>query len=257
MNMTQHEAWQVLTKVPKLTVYFWIIKIITTALGEATSDYLVNTISPYIAVGLGLILLVIMFTWQLTIKKYTPAIYWLTALAVSIAGTMGADVVHVGFGIPYAISTAFYMLALAAAFTFWYRSEKTLSIHSIYTKKRESFYWLVVLLTFALGTAAGDLIAFTLNLGFLLSGILFTTIFAVPCLLYWKFKLNPIVTFWFAYIFTRPVGASFADWFGKPVSIGGLGYGDIAVCAFLITLFVIFVTYVSITRTDRFSKLEG
>lgn len=257
MNMTQHEAWQVLTKVPKLTIYFWIIKIITTALGEATSDYLVNTISPYIAVGLGFILLVIMLAWQLTTKKYTPAIYWLTALAVSIAGTMGADVVHVGFGIPYAISTAFYTLALAAAFTLWYRSEKTLSIHSIYTKKRESFYWLVILLTFALGTAAGDLTAFTFNLGFLLSGILFTAIFAVPCLLYWKFKLNPIVTFWFAYIFTRPVGASFADWFGKPISIGGLGYGDIAVCAFLITLFVIFVAYVSITRTDRFSKLEG
>ncbi len=251
-NSVKHASWQTLTKVPKLTVYFWIIKIITTALGEATSDYMVNTINPYVAVMIGFFILIAALAWQFSVKKYTPAIYWIAALAVSIAGTMGADVVHVGFGVPYSISTLFYMSALAVVFVLWYRSQKTLSIHSIYTKKREIYYWATVLLTFALGTASGDLTAFTLHLGFLMSGIIFIVVFAIPCVLYWVFKFNSIFTFWFAYILTRPVGASFADWFGKPPSTGGLGFGDLMVCIVLAILMVLFVSYVSMSKVDSY-----
>lgn len=249
---SHHQAWQILTKVPKLTVYFWIIKIITTALGESTSDFMVNTISPYVAVMIGFIILVVALVWQFSVQRYVPIVYWCAALAVSIAGTMGADVVHVGFGVPYISSALLYLIALVLVFIYWYKSEHTLSIHSIHTRMREGFYWAAVLMTFALGTATGDLTAFTFHLGFLTSAILFIAIFAIPCVLYWVFRVNAIFTFWFAYIFTRPIGASFADWFGKSHVMGGLGFGDLTVSAILLTLFVILVLYISIFRKDLF-----
>jgi uncharacterized membrane-anchored protein len=249
-----HAAWQILTKVPKLTIYFWIIKILTTAMGESTSDLLVNSISPYVAVCFGFALLVIALIIQFRAKRYIPWVYWFAALAVSIAGTMGADVMHVGFGVPYAVSTIFWLVVLGGIFLFWYRSEKTLSVHSIYTKKREFFYWATVLVTFALGTAAGDLTAYSYHLGFLVSGLVFVGIFLIPSVLYWFFKVNGIFTFWLAYIFTRPIGASFADWFGKSPSYGGLGVGDVLVCSILLTLIAVAVVYVTIYRKDSFSK---
>ncbi|MDN5275079.1 MAG: putative rane-anchored protein [Candidatus Saccharibacteria bacterium] len=235
-------AWQILTKVPKLTVYFWIIKIITTALGESTSDFLVNTISPYIAVVIGFVILCVTLAWQFKTRRYEPAAYWLAALGVSVAGTMGADVVHVGFGVPYALSASFYAIALALVFVLWHRSEGTLSIHSVYTRKREVFYWAAVLLTFALGTATGDLTAFTLHLGFFDSAIIFILLFCIPCFMYWGLKVNGILTFWFAYILTRPIGASFADWFGKSTAAGGLGFGNLIVSFILGLLLIFFVT---------------
>ncbi|MDB5183974.1 MAG: putative rane-anchored protein [Candidatus Saccharibacteria bacterium] len=249
-------TWQILTKVPKLTVYFWIIKIITTALGESTSDFLVNTISPYVAVVIGFVILCATLAWQFKTRHYEPAVYWLAALGVSVAGTMGADVVHVGFGVPYVLSALFYAIALALVFILWYRSEGTLSIHSVYTRKREAFYWGTVLLTFALGTAAGDLTAFTLHLGFFGSAILFMLIFCVPCFMYWKLKVNGILTFWFAYILTRPIGASFADWFGKPVTVGGVGLGDLVVSLVLGLMMIFFVVLVSRNRADLYSQKQ-
>jgi len=236
-------------KVPEVTIYFWIIKLLSTAMGESTSDYLVYHINPYIAVVLGSVGLIASLILQLLVRRYVPWIYWLAVVMVAIFGTMAADVLHVVLGIPYLVSTVFFTLVLATIFVVWYASEKTLSIHSINTPRRELFYWATVMATFALGTAVGDLTAATLGLGYFSSGVLFAILFAIPALAYWLFRLNVILAFWFAYIMTRPFGASFADWFGKPI-YGGLGLGDTWVALVLTILIVGFVGYVSVTRVD-------
>lgn len=237
-------------KVPEVTLFFWIIKLLTTAVGESTSDYLVYAINPYIAVGLGALGLVIALGLQLSVRRYIPWVYWLAVVMVAVFGTMAADVVHIVLGVPYLISTIGFAIAVAVIFTLWYLSEKTLSIHSIRTLRRELFYWAAIMATFALGTATGDMTAYTLRLGYLDSGILFIVLFALPALGYRLFGLNEIFAFWFAYIMTRPLGASFADWFGKPPSFTGLGWGDGPVSAVLAVLIVALVAYVTITRKD-------
>lgn len=236
-------------KVPEITVYFWIVKILTTAMGESTSDYLVFHINPYLAVVLGTLGLVAALALQLVVRRYVAWIYWLAVVMVAIFGTMAADVLHVVIGIPYLVSSAFFAVALAVIFVAWYASEKTLSIHTVYAGRRELFYWATVMATFALGTAAGDLTAATVGLGYLASGLLFAVLFALPGLAYGAFGLSSIVAFWWAYIITRPLGASFADWFGKPI-FGGLGWGDTRVALVLTLLIVGFVGYVSATRVD-------
>ena len=242
-------AMRAMRKVPEVTIYFWIIKLLSTAMGESTSDYLVYHINPYIAVALGGIGLIVSLALQLWVRRYVAWIYWLAVVMVAIFGTMAADVTHIVLGIPYLISTVFFAVALAVIFVVWYASEKTLSIHSITTSRRELFYWATVIATFALGTAAGDMTAVTLRLGYFSSGVLFAVLFAVPALAYRLFGLNAIVAFWFAYIMTRPLGASFADWFGKPV-LGGLGLGDTKVALVLTVLIIGFVGYLTVTRKD-------
>ena len=218
-------------------------------MGESTSDYLVFHINPYLAVAFGGIGLLISLILQFRAKKYVPWIYWLCVVMVAIFGTMAADVLHVALGIPYLISTVFFSTSLIIIFAVWYITEKTLSVHSINTRRREIFYWTSVMATFALGTAAGDLTAATLGLGYLLSGILFALIFVIPGIGYKKLAWNGIFSFWFAYIITRPLGASFADWFGK-ATLGGLGLGDEIVSAVLTILIIVFVVFVTITRKD-------
>lgn len=247
-------ARRILRKVPEVTIYFWIIKLLTTAMGETSSDYLVRQIDPMLAVAIGGIGLLIALLLQLSVRRYIPGIYWLAVVMVAIFGTMAADVLHVGFGIPYLVSTIFFACALCVIFIGWYVSEKTLSIHSITTRRRELFYWATVITTFALGTAAGDMTATTLGLGYFASGILFAVIFALPALLYWFLGLNEIMAFWIAYIVTRPLGASFADWIGKPLNAGGLGSGTGQVSLFLTLLICAFVGYLSVTHRD--SKLN-
>lgn len=236
-------------KVPEITIYFWIVKLLTTAMGESTSDYLVYHINPYIAVALGGIGLLVSLVLQLSVRRYVAWIYWFAVVMVAIFGTMAADVIHVVLNIPYLVSTVFFAAALAVIFVVWYVSERTLSIHSINTFRRELFYWAAVVATFALGTAAGDMTAATLNLGYFSSGVLFAILFALPALAYWLLGLNGIIAFWFAYIVTRPLGASFADWFGKP-SLGGLGLGDTVVALVLTILIIGFVGYLTVTRRD-------
>ncbi len=236
-------------KVPEITVYFWIVKLLTTAMGESTSDYLVYHIDKYVAVAVGCIGLVVALILQLMVRRYVAWIYWLAVVMVAIFGTMAADVLHVALGIPYLDSSIFFAAALAIIFVVWYASEKTLSIHSIYTGRRELFYWATVMATFALGTAVGDLTAATFGLGYFASGVLFAVLFALPGLGFRLFGLNAIAAFWFAYVMTRPLGASFADWFGKPF-LGGLGLGDTKVALVLTILIVVFVTYLSVTRKD-------
>jgi uncharacterized membrane-anchored protein len=237
-----------LSKVPEITVYFWIIKVLTTGMGESTSDYLVHRLPPPVAVVLAGIALVGAMVLQFRTPRYNVWAYWLAVVMVSVFGTMDADVLHIGLGIPYFISTTFFAVVLAMVFTAWYRSEHTLSIHSIVTRRRELYYWATVMTTFALGTAAGDLTARTFGLGYLGSGFLFAALFAVPAVLHWGFRLNAIVAFWFAYIVTRPLGASFADWMGAPHSLGGLAFGRGVVSLGLTALIVAFVAFLAVTE---------
>ncbi len=239
-----------LSKVPQITVFFWITKVLTTGMGEATSDYLAHRFGPVIAGTLGLTAFVAALAAQFRVRRYMAWVYWTAVVMVAVFGTMAADGLHVELGVPYAVSTPFFAVVLAAIFIVWYRTEKTLSIHSIYTRRREVFYWATVLATFALGTAAGDLTATTLHLGFLASGILFTVVIAVPAIGYWRFNLNPIVAFWFAYIVTRPLGASYADWLGVPRSLSGLNMGRGPVALGLTIVIVGFVAYLATARTD-------
>lgn len=237
-------------KVPQVTIFFWAIKLLSTALGESTSDYLVNNFNPYLVVTAGFIGFVIILALQFRTRRYIPVIYWLAIVMVAIFGTMAADVIHVALGVPYIISTFVFAVALAIVFILWRASEKTLSIHSITTTRRELFYWLTVSTTFALGTAAGDLMAYTANLGFFTAGLVFTAIFAVPAIGFRFFRLNAIFAFWFAYIVTRPLGASFADWMGKPTIVGGLGWGDGPVSAVLAVLIIVLVGFLQLTHED-------
>ncbi|MCQ9162809.1 hypothetical protein [Arthrobacter sp. STN4] len=222
---TDRRVRSLVSKVPEVTALFWVIKVLTTGMGETTSDYLAHTIDPVIAVGIGAVCFAAALALQFSVKRYIPWVYWLAVAMVSVFGTMAADVLHVGLGIPYVASTIFYAVVLAAVFFLWHRTEKTLSIHSIHSPRREMFYWAAVLATFALGTAAGDLTAVTLQLGYLGSGVLFAVVIAVPALAYWKFGLKAIPAFWAAYIVTRPLGASFADWMGVSHARGGLDWG--------------------------------
>ncbi|MCH5583943.1 hypothetical protein MK805_03070 [Shimazuella sp. AN120528] len=241
---------EIFTKVPEITAYFWITKVLTTGMGEVFSDYLVKSIDPMIAVGLTGIALVASLILQFSVKKYVAWIYWLVVVMVSIFGTMAADVVHVVIGIPYVVSTIFFIVAMVALFSIWYAKERTLSIHSIYTRRREVFYWATILITFALGTAAGDMTASTMHLGYFSSGVLFTVFLIIPAVGYWLFGFNEIFAFWFAYIMTRPVGASFSDWISVSPSRGGLGWGEDIVSLAMTIIIIVLVGFLSITRKD-------
>src|SRR5947209_12862137 len=245
-----HLALGAIRKVPEITLYFWIIKLLSTAMGESTSDYLVYQINPYVAVAIGCLGLAVALILQLSVRRYVAWVYWLAVVMVAVFGTMASDVLHVVLGIPYLVSTACFASALAIIFVIWYASEKTLSIHTIYSGRRELFYWATVMATFALGTAAGDLTASTLRLGYFPSLVLFAVLFALPALAYWLFGLNEIFAFWFAYVVTRPLGASFADWLGKPY-LGGLGLNDGKVAVVLTILIIIFVGYLTVTHKDK------
>ncbi len=239
-----------LRKVPEVTLYFWIIKVLTTGMGETTSDYLVQHFNPILAVAFAGAVLVASLIWQFSARRYEAWVYWFAVVMVSIFGTMAADVLHIVLGIPYLTSTIFFAIVLAVIFAIWYASEKTLSIHSIYTFRREVFYWATVLTTFALGTAVGDMTATTMHLGYFASGILFAILFAVPAVAYWKLGLNEIFAFWFAYIMTRPFGASFADWVGVSHARGGLAWGTGLISLVLLVIILSLVGYLAVTCKD-------
>jgi uncharacterized membrane-anchored protein len=241
---------QSFSKVPEVTAFFWIVKALTTGMGESTSDFLVHGLVPELAVVLGGIGFVVALYLQFSSDRYVPWRYWLAVAMVGVFGTMCADVLHVGLGVPYVASTIFYAVALAVVFRTWHRTEGTLSIHSITTERREVFYWAAVLATFALGTAAGDLTAVTLGLGFFGSGLLFAAVIAVPAIGYFRFGMDSILAFWFAYVVTRPLGASFADWLGVSSARGGLGVGTGLVSFVLAAAIAMFVAFLTSTGVD-------
>lgn len=233
-------------KVPEITAWFWVAKVLTTGMGETTSDFLVHQIEPAVALGVGAVGLVASLVLQFAVRRYIPWVYWLAVVMVSVFGTMAADAVHVVLGVPYLVSAVFFLVVLSVVFLLWYRSEKTLSIHSLDTRRREAFYWTAVLTTFALGTATGDMTAYSLNLGYLASGAVFTAVIAVVGLLYWRGWIGAIPSFWFAYILTRPLGASFADWTAVSFDRGGLGWGTGPVSLGLAACIAALVCYLSI-----------
>lgn len=250
MNIYQFFSTKIFRKVPEITVIFWVIKLLTTAMGESTSDYLVHTVDPIIAVVLGGLGFGIAIILQFWVKKYIPWVYWLAVTMVAVFGTMAADVVHIVLGVPYVVSTIFFGVTLGLIFFIWYRVEHTLSIHSISTRRRELFYWITVITTFALGTAAGDMTAATFGWGYILSALFFGILFFLPGIGYKFFKLNSIFAFWFAYIMTRPLGASFADWFGRTPDLGGIGFGTGRTSIALTIIIILFVAYLTITKID-------
>jgi len=235
-------------KVPEITFLFWIIKLLTTAGGEATSDYLALHGYFLAAVVEGAIFVIAVII-QFSVRRYVAVAYWFLALAIAIFGTGVADAMHLIVGIPYGGTTALWACILAIIFAVWYRTEGTLSIHSITTTRRELFYWATVFATFALGTALGDFTAAVLHLGYLGSAVLFFVVILIPAVA-WRLGMNAIAAFWWAYVVTRPLGASFADWFSKPHSLSGLNYGDGPTAAVLLALIVILVGYTAIVRYD-------
>jgi uncharacterized membrane-anchored protein len=238
-------------KVPEITFLFWVIKILTTAGGEATSDYLALDLGSRLEAGVieaGLFLIALVC--QFRTRRYSAFAYWFLAYAIAIFGTGVADAMHLFIGIPYSGTTVLWAVVLALVFWLWWRSERTLSIHSIYTQRREIFYWCVVFATFAEGTALGDFTATALHLGYLASGIMFFFIILIPAVAWSGFKLNSVVAFWFAYVVTRPLGASFADYFSKPHSLSGANYGDASVALITTIIVAILVGYLAVTRHD-------
>jgi uncharacterized membrane-anchored protein len=245
-----------LKKVPEVAVMFWVTKLLTTAMGESTSDYLVKVLNPVVAVGIGTLVLLGVLAFQVGKDRYIPWVYWLAVLMVAIVGTMAADVLHKQFGVAYAVSSLFFAIVLAAVFVVWYRTEGTLSIHSIITMRRELFYWATVMATFALGTAVGDFTAHTLGLGFFSSAVFFAGLILIPAIGYRFFRMNEVLAFWFAYVLTRPLGASIADLLGKPKYLSGLALGDGPVSIAFGVLFVVCVAVMA-RAFDRSGSLAS
>lgn len=239
----------VAAKVPEVILAFWVVKILTTAGGEATSDYL-KTYGNFGGGGIEILVIVVGLLLQFGTRRYRAFAYWSLAFAIAITGTGVSDFLHLDAHIPYAGTTLLWAAILAAIFWLWQRNEGTLSIHSITTQRREAYYWATVFATFALGTALGDFTATSLNLGYLDSGILFTVIILIPALAHWRFGLNGITAFWMSYIVTRPLGASFADYISKPKNLSGINFGDGPTAVLFALAVLLMVTYLAIARPD-------
>ena len=237
-------------RVPRVTIDFWLIKLMAVTMGETAADYLA------VNMGLGLTatslvmagILVGALVLQFAQKRYVPSTYWLAVVLISIVGTLITDNLVDNFGVSLVTTTAVFTIALAATFAVWYASEKTLSIHTIYTTRREAFYWLAILFTFALGTAAGDLVAEHFALGYLSTGILFGMIIGSLAIGFFFLGLDAILGFWLAYIFTRPLGASFGDLLSQPADYGGMGLGTIVTSVIFLAAIGAIVGYMTMTN---------
>ncbi|MTD53134.1 COG4705 family protein [Amycolatopsis pithecellobii] len=238
-------------RVPEITAYFWILKGLSTALGESASDYLVRVLTPVPAVVLDCLAFVIALAVQFTRRRYVTWTYWFAVVMVGVFGTIAADVLHVGLGVPYLVSTVLCGALLAAVYLLWWRREGTLSIHAVDSARREAFYWAAVVATFALGTSAGDLAATTFGLGYFGSIVVFAIVILIPAMGYRWLRWNGVFSFWFAYVVTRPLGASIADWLGKPVAEGGAGVGVELVSLVLAVAIVALVGVVSVRGRRR------
>jgi uncharacterized membrane-anchored protein len=239
----------VAAKVPEVIFLFWVVKILTTAGGEATSDFL-KTYGNIKGGGAEVAMFVVGLVLQFGTRRYRAFAYWFLAYAIATFGTGVADFLHLDVHIPYAGTTLLWAVVLAVVFAIWHRCEGTLSIHSITTQRRESFYWATVFATFALGTALGDFTATSLNLGYLGSGVGFAVVIFVPALAWWGLNLNGIAAFWMSYVVTRPLGASFADYLSKPRNLSGIAFGDgPTAVVFALAVFVL-VSYLAIVRPD-------
>ncbi len=251
--VTTPDIRTMLNKVPEVTLYFWIVKILATTVGETAADYLNSTLgmgltgTTFIVSGFLLAALVAQFVLRL----YVPFVYWLCVVLISVVGTLFSDNLVDHFGISLPTTTILFAIALAIVFAVWYASEQTLSIHTIVTTRREVFYWLAVLFTFALGTSAGDLTAERLAVGYWQSAVLFGALIAATFIAHVRYGAGAILTFWIAYILTRPLGASIGDYLSQPTADGGLGLGTTVTSVGFLVVILAVVVYLSITKADR------
>jgi uncharacterized membrane-anchored protein len=243
---------QALNKVPEVTLYFWVIKIMATTVGETAADYLDDTL------GFGLgnttyvmgALLLVALAAQFRTRRYVPPVYWLVVVFISIVGTLITDNLTDVAHVPLETSTAAFSVALALTFAGWHRSQRTLSIHTIVTRTREAWYWLAILFTFALGTAAGDLVAERFSLGYAVSGAIFGALIALIAIAHLRLGLGPVLAFWLAYILTRPLGASIGDGLSQSRHAGGLGLGTTGTSAVFLATILGLVVFLTVTRRD-------
>ncbi|HET6230648.1 MAG TPA: hypothetical protein VFE05_11315 [Longimicrobiaceae bacterium] len=251
-NPAAEAGRQMLNKVPEITLYFWLIKVLCTTVGETFADYLnVNlnlglTNTTYLMGGL---LLVTLF-FEFRARRYIPGLYWLAVVLLSVVGTLITDNLTDSLGVSLVASTAVFSALLAATFAIWYAKERTLSVHTIQTTRREAFYWLAILFTFALGTAAGDLVAERMQVGYLLSAAMFAGLIAVVAVAHFRLRMNGILAFWLAYILTRPLGASIGDYLSQAPKDGGLGLGTVGTSALFLVTILALVVYLSVTKRD-------
>ena len=241
------------SKVPEVTIFFWVIKILATTVGETAADFL-NTNLHLGLTGTTLVmgaLLAAVLVAQFRARLYVPQIYWLAVVLISVVGTLITDNLTDHFGISLWVTSFLFAVALVITFAVWYSNERTLSIHSIYTTRREAFYWLAILFTFALGTAAGDLVAEQLNLGYWKSALMFGAIIGLVVLA-WKYaRLNAVLAFWVAYVLTRPLGASIGDFLSQPTGDGGRGLGTAGTSAIFLATILALVVYLARTKKDQ------
>ena len=247
-----------LSKVPEVTVWFWVIKILCTTVGESFADWINMTL------GVGLTATALIFTvvlaavlgWQLRLNRYVPFVYWLTVVVLSVTGTLYTDILTDSLGVPLAMSTSIFAAVLAIVFGMWFARERTLSIHSIVTRPRELFYWLAVLVTFALGTAAGDWILELTGWGPGIS-VLLPAGLIVSIVIGWRLGANAVLSFWLAYILTRPLGANLGDWFASPSTEQGLGLGTALTSAIFLTAILVTVLYLTRTHSDVLEEYDS
>ena len=248
---------RMLNKVPEVTILFWIIKIMATTVGETAADFLSVDLK-FGLVGtsciMGALLLIFLFL-QIRTRKYVPWVYWATVVLISIVGTLVTDNLVDNFGVTLEATTIAFSVALLAIFIAWYASEKTLSIHTIYTTRRELFYWAAILFTFALGTAAGDLAAEGLQLGYATSALMFGAMIAIVTIAYYFLNANAVAAFWIAYILTRPFGASFGDLLSQPLDKGGLGLGTVGTSLAFLLVISAAICYLTFSRKKVPAKL--
>lgn len=255
-DTTSHEQSSLLNKVPEVTAYFWIIKILATTVGETAGDLLATrlglglSVTSWIMSAIFLVALVL----QVRAKGYVPSLYWLNVVLISVVGTLISDNLVDGMGISLITTSIVFGSILAVVFALWYWSERTLSIHTIVSTKRELFYWAAILFTFAMGTSVGDLMAEKFELGYGLAAIAFAAMIALVAFAHTVLKMDAILAFWIAYILTRPLGASIGDFLAKPVIAGGLGWGTIATSGIFVAAIACLVVYLTVTRTDQIAR---
>ncbi|MEU9890959.1 hypothetical protein [Sphaerisporangium sp. NPDC051011] len=252
MTTTTTARRRMLNKVPEVTIYFWIIKVLCTTVGETAADFLNQNL------GFGLtgtslvmsVLLIIALIVQYRSRRYSPGVYWVAVVLISVVGTLITDNLTDNVGVSLEVTTAVFAVVLALTFAAWYAAERTLSIHTIHTPRREAFYWLAILFTFALGTAAGDLTAERLDLGYLPSALIFGGLIAVVAAAHFVLRAGAVLTFWIAYVLTRPLGASLGDYLSQSPDDGGLGLGTVATSGLFLVTILAFVVYLAVTRRD-------
>ncbi|RTE10964.1 hypothetical protein [Paenibacillus whitsoniae] len=249
--MERNKTKALLSKVPEVTIYFWLIKVLCTTVGETAADFL-NVNLGFGLTGTSIVmgaLLFIAIFFQFKATRYIPSLYWLTVVLISIFGTLVTDNLTDSMGVPLELSTAIFSVFLILSFSLWYAQEKTLSIHSIFTKRREAYYWLTILFTFALGTAAGDLMAESLGLGYLVTGLIVCAVIACV-IIAWRVGLHAVLSFWIAYIMTRPLGASIGDLLSQTQDFGGLGLGATLTSIIFLLAIILIIIFLSISKRD-------